>query len=97
MNIIEEDFKKEPKKDNTRVIAKIILIIIVLLVLVIVGILITMAYINNSQLRVYVDGQVSDDVKNLLIIEEDGTVYIPIKEIASYLGYSSYNGEYTNR
>ena len=56
-----------------------------------------MAYINNSQLRVYVDGQVSDDVKNLLIIEEDGTVYIPIKEIASYLGYSSYNGEYTNR
>ena len=97
MNIIEEDFKKEPKKDNTRLIAKIILIIIVLLVLVIVGILITMAYINNSQLRVYVDGQVSDDVKNLLIIEEDGTVYIPIKEIASYLGYSSYNGEYTNR
>ena len=97
MNIIEEYFKKEPKKDNTRVIAKIILIIIVLLVLVIVGILITMAYINNSQLRVYVDGQVSDDVKNLLIIEEDGTVYIHIKEIASYLGYSSYNGEYTNR
>lgn len=97
MNIIEEDLKKEPKKDNTRLIAKIILIIIVLLVLVIVGILITMAYINNSQLRVYVDEQVSDDVKNLLIIEDDGTVYVPIKEIASYLGYSSYNGEYTNR
>ena len=97
MNIIEEDLKKGPRKDNSKLIAKIILAVIIILVLVIIGILITMAYIDNSQLRVYVDGSVNNDVKNLLMIQEDGTIYAPIKEIASYLGYSSYNGEYSQR
>ena len=97
MNIIDEDFKKQPKKDNSKLIAKIILIVIVLLILVIVGILIAIAYIDNSQLRVYIDGQSNEDVKNMLIIQEDGTVYVPIKEIASHLGYNSYNGESSNK
>lgn len=97
MNIIEEDFKNGPKKDNTKLVAKIILAVIVILVLVIIGILITMAYIDNSQLRVYVDGSINNDVKNLLRIEEDGTISAPIKEIASYLGYKSYNGDSVNK
>ena len=97
MNIIEEDFKNGPKKDNSKFVARAILIVIVILVLVIVGILIAIAYINNYQLRVYIDGQANEDVKNLLIIQDDGTVYVPIKEIASYLGYSSYNGDYSNK
>lgn len=97
MNIIEDDFKSGPKKDSSKLVAKIILIIIVLLVLIIIGILITIAYINSSQLRVYVDGSLNNDVKNLLLIQDDGTIYAPIKEIASYLGYSSYNGDYNNK
>ena len=97
MNIIEEDLKKGPRKDNSKLIAKIILAVIIILVLVIIGILITMAYIDNSQLRVYVDGSVNNDVKNLLMIQEDGTIYAPIKEIASYVGYKSYNGDSVNK
>ena len=33
----------------------------------------------------------------MLIFEDDGKIYAPIKEIASYLGYESYNGEYSQR
>ena len=33
----------------------------------------------------------------MLVFENDGKIYAPIKEIASYLGYESYNGEYSQR
>ena len=32
-----------------------------------------------------------------MVFEEDGKIYAPIKEIASYLGYESFNGEYTQK
>ena len=31
------------------------------------------------------------------MIENDGTIYVPIKEISSYFGYESYNGEYGDK
>ena len=43
------------------------------------------------------DGKENQKIKQLLQIEEDGTVYIPIKEIAGFLGYESYNGEYKEK
>ena len=33
----------------------------------------------------------------MLLIKEDGTVNAPIKEIAEYLGYESFNGEYADK
>lgn len=97
MNLIEESFNQEQKKDNSKKVAHIILAIIVILVIAIVGILIAIFYIQNTTLKVYLDGQISNTIKNLLIIEEDGTVYMPIRDIATQLGYKSYNGEYTDK
>lgn len=96
MNLIEESFETKKEKSSKRM-AKIILIVIVILVILIFVIVGYLAYIQNSKLKVSVNGQVNEKVKNLLIIEADGTVYVPIKEIASYLGYESYNGEYSDK
>ena len=97
MNIIDESFQEKQKKDNTKLIKRIILIIIIILVLAIIGIAITMVYIDNSKLRVYVDGKINNEVKDLLQIQDDGKIYVPIKEIAPYLGYKAFNGDYTDK
>lgn len=96
MNLIDESF--EPKKiDNSKNTTKIILIIMSILIVAIIGIVIAIAYIQNSTLKLYVDGALNDKVKEMMVIEENGDIYFPIKEIAPYLGYESYNGEYTDK
>jgi len=96
MNLIDEsvDYKK---KDNSKKIARIILIFIALIIIAIVSVLGVLMYIKNKELKLYIDGNVNDKVKNMMEVDNDGTVYFPVKDIASYLGYQSYNGEYTDK
>ncbi len=92
MNLIEESFQTKEEK-NKKTAIRIVLAAIILVVIIIVGIVSYMAYIKGQELRVSLDGNANNDVKKMLVFE-DGTVYAPIKRIASYLGYNSYNGEY---
>ena len=96
MSLIDEsvDYKK---KDNSKKIARIILIFIALIIIAIISVLGVLMYIKNKELKLYIDGNVNDKVKNMMEVDEDGTVYFPVKDIASYLGYQSYNGEYTDK
>ncbi len=94
MNLIDESFETE-KKDNSKTIAKIIIAIIALLIIFIIGIYIAIIYIQNSELRLYINGSTNEKVKEMMVVESDGEIYFPIRDIATYLGYESYNGEYT--
>ena len=96
MNLIDEsvDYKK---KDNSKKIARIILIFIALIIIAIISVLGVLMYIKNKELKLYIDGNVNDKVKNMMEVDDDGTVYFPVKDIASYIGYQSYNGEYTDK
>lgn len=96
MNLIDESFETK-KTDNSKKIAKIILIIIAILVIFIIGTFIAIVYIQDNTLKLYIDGSTNEKVKEMMVVESDGTVYFPIKEIATYLGYESYNGEYTDK
>ena len=96
MNLIDESFEPR-KKDNSKKIARIILIIIALLVIAIIGIFVAIVYIQDNTLKLFVDGNINEKVKEMMVVEDDGTVYFPIKDVASYLGYQSYNGEYTDK
>ena len=96
MNLLDEDFSNN-KGNKTKNIIKIIIIFVVVIVIAIIAILSYMIYLQGSTLRVFLDDKESADVKNLLVFEEDGTIYVPVRAISSYLGYSSYNGEYSNR
>ena len=98
MNLIDENFEeKKLKEDKNKKIAKIILILMGVILVVIIGLIIAMTYIRSSELQVYLNGSANSKIKEMMVIEDDGTIYFPVKEIASYLGYKSYNGEYSDK
>ena len=97
MNLIDESFDEVPKVDNTKKISKIILAIIVILIVGIIGIFIAITYIQSNTLRLALNGSSNEKVLNMMVEEANGTIYFPIKDIAPYLGYESYNGEYTDK
>lgn len=96
MNLIEESFqnKEEKKKKKT---TRILLIAIILIVLIIISIIAYLIYIQSTTMKLTIDGQANERLKSLLVFENDGTIYAPIKEIATYFGYESYNGEYSEK
>lgn len=96
MNLIDEELEPK-KKDNSKKTAKIILIIISILIVAIIGIVIAIVYIQSSTLKLYINGNINEKVKDMMITETDGTIYFPIKDIATYFGYESYSGEYTDK
>ena len=96
MNLIEESFQTKEEKKK-KMATKIILGAIIVVVLVIVGIVSYLLYVQSTILRVTLDGQQNEQLKQLLVFEDDGTIYVPIKEVASYLGYESFNGDYTDK
>lgn len=95
MNIIEESFVTKQKK-KSKLLPTIILIVIILLVVGIIGIAITLAYIDDAQLKVYVDGRENSKLKEMFVFKSDAT-YVPIRDIAPYFGYQSYSGDYAER
>lgn len=96
MNLIDGNFEQKKVKD-TKKITKIILIIISILVLAIIAIFFAIIYIDSTTLKLYINGATNEKVKEMMVVEEDGTIYFPIKEISPYLGYESFNGEYTDK
>ena len=84
MNLLDEDFSNNKTKKTSNLI-KIIIVFIVLIVIAIIGIVAYMMYLQGSVLRVYVDDMENADIENLLVVEQDGTMYVPIRAIANYL------------
>lgn len=96
MNLIDESF--EPKKtDNAKKISRIILAFIIILIIAIIAMMGAIMYIQTNTTKLYIDGKQSDKVLEMMVTDTDGTIYFPIKDIANYLGYESYNGEYTDK
>ena len=96
MNLIDGNF--EPKKTtDTKKITKILVIVMAVLLVAIIGVFVTIAYMESTTLKLYIDGAQNDKVKEMMVVETDGIIYFPIKDIASYLGYQSFNGEYTDK
>lgn len=98
MNLIEESFQnKNTKKKDSKALITTIVVFMVIVFILILGILGYLAYIEQSKLVLTLNNQVNEKVKGLLLIEEDGSIYLPVKQIASYFGYESFNGEYTDK
>ena len=95
MNLIDEDFNAKKEVDQTKKITRIIIVAIILVIIAIAGIFAYMLYLQSLNLKVIVNDQQNADIANLLVFENDGTIYVPVRKIASYFSYDSYNGEYT--
>lgn len=93
MNLMEESFQNKEEKKKKK-ITGIILGAIILLVILIIATVAYLLYIQSTNLKLTLDGTVNEKLKDILVIEDDGTVYVPIKDVAQYFGYESYSGEY---
>lgn len=97
MNIIDESFAKPTKKDNSKKIKIIILSTIFLLIIAILVVFTMIMYMQEKELKLYIDGVQKDKVKEMMVIQDNGVIYFPIKDIAPYLSYESFSGEYSNK
>lgn len=96
MNLIEESFQNKEEKKRKKT-TKIILVAIILVVIIIISIVAYLMYLQSTVMKLTIDGVANEKLKSLLVFESDGTVYAPIKEIATFFGYESYNGEYSEK
>ena len=101
MNIIDESFvqKEKKKKANAK---KIVLAFIIIITIAMVGIMIALLNIKAKRITVYVDGVVNTELFSKLRLERDDKgeitkILIPVKEIAHFVGYSAYNGDYQTK
>lgn len=96
MNLVEENlkFKEEKKKGKA---TTIVLILIFLVLIAIASIVIYLLTVESKQLKIYIDGKSNNKVKETLIIQDDGKIYVQIKKIAEYLGYSGFQGDYIEK
>lgn len=73
---------------------KIIGVILVILLLISIALIGLMYYIQETQLKITIDGKSNTKLQDILLIEESGKVYVPIRQFAAYVGYDSYSGDY---
>ena len=92
MNLIEESYIE--KQERPKKIRRAMLIGIIILIIAIFIIAIALLALQEKPLTLIKDGQANAEILKILKIQEDGTIYVPIKRIAPYLGYDAYNGEY---
>lgn len=96
MNFVVDD--NAPKvEDKTKKASRIILVLIILLIIGIVTIMMILPLLKGKKFLIEVNDVEKADLKSVIEIQNDGKVYIPIREIAEYLGYTSYNGDYVNK
>ena len=92
MNLMEESFQNREEKKKKRA-TQIIVGAMIFVFLIIIAMIAYLMYIKSTTLKLTINGQANEKLKELFLFEEDGTIYAPIKEIASYFGYESFNGD----
>ena len=95
MQLLDENYsnKKNNKKLKITILVSIIVLFIIMLILII-----TMLALKEKELIVTLDGNKNAKIGSLLVFDGSNTnkIYVPIREIANYLGYKDYSGEYDN-
>lgn len=99
MNLYDEEQDRKDKRHTSKT-KKIIIASIILLIFLIGIITILIFYMMNNPLKItaYVDGVQKNELVDLLDFQTDENgktqIYIPIKDVATYFGYTGYKGEY---
>ena len=99
MNLMDDEVNtyNTKKTDKSKKSLRIILVLMILLVIGIITIIAIMPMFKGTKLSVQLDGKENTKLKSILNIQENGQIYVPIKDIAEFLGYESYNGNYLKK
>lgn len=94
MDLFENEELLKPKKKFKIKASTVLMVIIVMLILLCFIILGLIAYFKETILTITLDAKDASDLKSIFIIEEEDKIYIPIRRMAEYLEYETYNGDY---
>ena len=89
----EEDLLKQQKKTKIPLILGMFIVLLVIITILIIGLIIQL---KGSIMKIRLDGTDFSELENMLILEGE-EIYIPIRQIAPYLGYEAYAGDYINK
>ena len=92
MSIIveNEDFLE---KNKSKKIVKIIIILLIILFFISIAAYGGIYYLKLKEFKVFINGSRNSNIESVFYTE-NGKLYVAIKDIANYLGYDAYNGEY---
>ena len=93
MNLFENEELLKPKKQFRVKAPTVLIVIISILIVLSIAIICLITYLKGTILTITLDGKDANKLKSILIFQED-KIYIPIKEMAEYLQYQTYNGDY---
>ena len=90
-----EDVVNDAKKSK---LPMIIGICIGVLIIIIIAIIFGIIYLEESIMKITLNGQKNNSLENVLYItEENNKVYISIRGIAKFFNYEDYRGDYKNK
>ena len=99
MNLYDEEevARKKVREQNLKKIIIIAIITLINLSLALIALIVYRNY-NPDKITAYIDGEKKLDFVSLLDFETDENgntqIYIPIKDVTKYFGYTGYNGDY---
>ena len=95
MNLLENEEMIQKKKKTKTIM--IIIVSLIALLLIICGILLFLILkAERETLKLSIDNSSKNFASDLFVIE-DGKVYVAIKDFASLMGYTAYNGDYKTK
>lgn len=97
MDLFNDEEILKPKKKMKIKASTVILVLIVLLSILLVLTIVAIVYFRASILKISIDGMNGKALEEILIIEENNKIYMPIKRMAEFLNYDAYNGDYITR
>lgn len=99
MNLYDEE-EVARKRVRDKKLKRTLIISIVGLVVLSIALIAIIAYrsYNPNKITTYIDGKKIENFDSILDFETDENgktqIYVPIRDVCSYFGYKSYNGEY---
>lgn len=86
--------KIKPKQKKAIKPTTILLVLIAILLVITIFIFCLLVYLRGNILKITINGVANEELKQVLIINENKEVTVPIKAISRYLGYEAYGGDY---
>lgn len=96
MNLMEESFQNNEKKKKRKA-PTILLIAIFFVLIAIISISVYLLNVKKGKLKIYLNGQINEKIKDVLWFKDDGTIAVQIKGISEYLDYTFYRGNYEEK
>ena len=90
---IENDFNQTNTKKSSNIM-KVLIIMMVIIIIAVVGIIIAIMSLQEKPLTVSINGLRARFAEDTFVFDDNGKIYISIRDIAPELNYEAHNGEY---